>query len=363
MKLYRKICLIIVVFFLMICVLISKKYAILSTPKYGPFEKDAEGYYTYSEYIYDEYAYYSGPSEDEVNLMNEQLNIIKSKGPSLNRVVYAFLDPISGVKGAGVLKLRGGRNDVYCINHDNRLLSGFYNRYFVSHYVRIDGNLAYDDLGNLKQGSTETEKTNEKILNAKLAYVLHEKGGMGYYNQEIEDMEFSKSQKGLYAMINDWFTGVGKYFNGSGAKSNLSQWVDPANGGSNHPEDYDEAYEREAEEYANKILNYNMSSSTSTVTDNTKNVSFTRYDRNNKSYFRIGPFNWNFSGSVSSVTVKTNNGNLTGNNLLISVFDGNTERFISQQEIQSNKQFYISIEATPRSNNCRKSFCKFCNSF
>ena len=124
-----------------------------------------------------------------------------------------------------------------------------------------------------------------------------------------------------------WIKNVGQYHEGihtgfAGAKGGNSNWLDAA-----------------STNYAN-----NLKEEVEKITDNTNkdNIKVVAYEKDGKSYMRVGPFNWKFAATMSKITVNDQKGSpISG--LLFSSFKGNKENWYDVNNIQSGKDFYISV--------------------
>lgn len=124
-----------------------------------------------------------------------------------------------------------------------------------------------------------------------------------------------------------WVKNVGQYHEGihtgfAGARGGSSSWLDT-----------------ESTNYAN-----NLNEEAEKITDNTNknNIKVVAYEKDGKSYMRVGPFNWSFTATMSKITVNDQKGTpISG--LLFSSFNGNNETWYNVNNIQSGKDFYISV--------------------
>ena len=117
----------------------------------------------------------------------------------------------------------------------------------------------------------------------------------------------------------------------------MNEWVLTANKDNT---EYD--YNDNATEYAENVINTNAG-----ITDNTdkSNISISSYNEGEKTYLRVGPFNWNFAVELSEVNVYDENNSLYSE-VRYSKYNGNNEEFINVSDISSDENFYITIEAS-----------------
>ena len=285
-----------------------------------------------------------------------------SRTPTINATLKNFkeqgADAIGGKVELSLTEACIPSNALYCVNHSQHIYPGewygliaSYHNYTVKTYAKIVGNKIYDKNNKLMQGSTESQRTKEKTINAKLGFMMYKGGGMGTYDNLqpsggglVAIPDYSQTQRAIYENINTWFTTVGKYFG-------LSSWYDKENVDSDHkdrnPEKYEvsKEYTKEMNEYVNSLGD---TENIEEPTDNTakENLKVSSYTRDGKIYYRVGPLNWHFSGTVESINVTDENGQtINNNNILISQYKGNTENFIQAEDIKSNSNFYISVSA------------------
>lgn len=205
-----------------------------------------------------------------------------------------------------------GRNDLYCIQH-GAPLSGT-TTYTVQKYIKIVGNEATN---------TNKQKTVSKA-NGIMAYIIGQKQGYGSVGN------YTSGQIAMYSYINTWFSISGSKLgiNLADIRNNVYTQNDIIT---------------QAREYAQNIGN---SSSESQIENNTNRdrIKVTRYEENNVSYIRVGPFKYTFPGKIEEITVKDQN-KKTIKDIKYSIYKGNTEKFIKASEIKSGQNFYISIKA------------------
>ncbi len=193
--------------------------------------------------------------------------------------------------------------NIFCVEHGQALKSA--NTYHVVSKVNIEGIKSTDYDG----------KTIESWYNAKLAYIL-------------SSNDTSAVKNAIWNNMYTWMNQVGKNHNG------LYQGFANSSKGKNTYLD------EESSEYANNIQNVQN------IVDNTNkdNIQVVPYEKDGKSYVRVGPFNWTFPGTMKDVEVKDQNGNKI-DNILYSNFKGGDERWFDASDITSGKNFYVSIPA------------------
>lgn len=194
-------------------------------------------------------------------------------------------------------------DDLFCVEHHQRLRSNKVT-YKVISQVNIEGNVSTDH-----KGKSITHKSNST-----LAYILSS-------TDNGSNKSSSPVQNAVWNYMYTWMTNVGQYHAG------LYQ------GFANNVKGKDTTLEDEASDYANEIENIEL-------TDNTnKNAISVKSDGN---YIKIGPFNWSFSGKLNNIVVNDQNGNAV-RGITFSKYAGTTANTIGVGDIQSGKDFYISI--------------------
>ncbi len=261
----------------------------------------------------------------------------------MTSVKAATLDEIKTL-GPGAIGLTAGvsqysldgRNDLYCVNHSALL---YYNRtstYTVSKYVKIIGNQAYDANNQLMESTDEQTRTNERTINARLAYLVNRAEGYGNYKQRY----YTQAQRGVYTYINEWFKTVGKHFG-------MDSWLDSANtsvGG------LTTETINEMNSYVNSLGNSEVNTNAEEPVDNTNKdnikvgMSYTTINGVNTTLYNIGPFNWTYTGTLQDLTVTDKENNpIDSSKIFISEYQGTTQNFINASDIKSGQDFYISI--------------------
>ena len=194
-------------------------------------------------------------------------------------------------------------DNLFCVEHHQSLRNNKVT-YKVISEVKIEGNVSTDYKG----------KSITHWSNAKLGYILSS-------TDNGSSKSSSPVQNAVWNYMYTWMKNVGQYHNGL-----YLGFVNNVNG-------KDTTLEDEASDYANEIENIEL-------TDNTnKNALSVQSDGN---YIKIGPFNWSFSGKLETIVVNDQNGNAV-RGITFSKYAGTTANTISVGDIQSGKDFYISI--------------------
>ena len=206
--------------------------------------------------------------------------------------------------------------NIFCVER-NQALNTYNNYYEIVSNVKIKGNKSTDHTG----------KTVESNRNTKFAYILSKDNG--------ENHDEGPVQNGVWSYARVWMGGkggVGKQH--AGLYNTFASTVQG-----------DETTENEellddATKYATEYLESKK------VTDNTnkEKISVQAYEKDGKQYIRIGPFNWTFGGKLTRISMHDQDGVRIADKLY-SIFDGETEKWISMGKIESNQDFYISIPA------------------
>ena len=199
---------------------------------------------------------------------------------------------------------------IYCMEHHQYL--GDTQNYKVISKVDILGNKSTDQEGN----------EIENPLNARMAYIFSqaEKNGSVKYTGPVANA--------IWNISGEWMNQVGKKHAGlyagftNGVKGDYSSWVDTG-----------------AKEYAESIKDLEFTDNT-----NKSKIKAEAYERNGRSYIRVGPFNWTFPGALSEINVKNQNEE-TIEGVQFSTFNGNTEVFTAIDKLESKTDFYVSIPA------------------
>ncbi len=199
--------------------------------------------------------------------------------------------------------------NIYCVEHTQKL--NYNNAYTVISNVKIKGNQSTDHEGRVYYN----------WHNAKLAYILSADNGPVKNTGPVANS--------IWNNMYTWMNQVGQYHAGLylGFASNKTGSASPL--------------DTESDNYANSLT-----STTDKITDNTNkdNIKIKSYKKDDKSYIRVGPFNWTFPGNMKNVTVNDqDNKAITG--VLYSSFNGNDEYWYGANEIQSGKDFYVSLPA------------------
>ena len=194
-------------------------------------------------------------------------------------------------------------DNLFCVEHHQRLRNNKVT-YKVISQVNIEGDVSTDHKG----------KSITHWSNAKLGYILSS-------TDNGSSKSSSPVQNAVWNYMYTWMKNVGQYHNGLYL------------GFVNNVKGKDTTLEDEATDYANDVKNIEL-------TDNTnKNALSVQSDGN---YIKIGPFNWSFSGKLKTIVVNDQNGNAV-RGITFSRYAGTTANTISVGDIQSGKDFYISI--------------------
>ena len=198
-------------------------------------------------------------------------------------------------------------SNIFCMEHGQAISNIM--RFRVISNVRIEGTKSTDHTG----------KTIDHWDNAKLAYILSQNNGSVKWTGPVANA--------IWNFGYTWMKDVGQYHAGlylgfaGSRRGDYSSWVDSG-----------------ANDYANSIANG------TNITDNTNkdNIQVVAYQKDGKSYMRIGPFNWTFGGTITDVNVYDQDSNPVSEKLFSS-FSGTTENFFDVSGIKSGTDFYISI--------------------
>lgn len=198
--------------------------------------------------------------------------------------------------------------DIYCAEHGQKLRAN--QRYKIISEVTIKGNESTDHEGNKITHSD----------NAKFATILQGNNGGDKANGPVANA--------IWNTLPSWMRNVGQYHAG------LYLGFTNNKGGSYHPD-----LEEEADKYAQSLQNMEMKDNT-----NKENIKATSYEKNDKTYIRVGPFNWSFPGTMDDVQVYNQDGKAI-DGILYSSFEGNNETWFAIQHMTTGKDFYISFPA------------------
>ena len=193
--------------------------------------------------------------------------------------------------------------NLFCVEHHQRLRNNKVT-YKVISQVNIEGNVSTDHTG-----KSITHKSN-----ATLAYILSS-------TDNGSNKQNSPVQNAVWNYMYTWMTNVGQYHAG------LYQ------GFANNVKGNDTTLEDDASDYANEIENIEL------IDNTNKDAISVQSDGN---YIKVGPFNWSFSGKLNNIVVKDQNENAV-RGITFSRYAGTTASTIGVGDIQSGKDFYISI--------------------
>lgn len=137
------------------------------------------------------------------------------------------------------------------------------------------------------------------------------------------------AQYQIYKDIKSWINNVGIHH------------VSSLNGFASGANDY-----RYKKSIYNDACNYADSLNKDPLKNNTdkSKIKVLSYDKDNKEYLRIGPFNYTFRDKITKIELSENN-NKTITPNLFGVFSGTDFKEINVSEIKSDKNFYILIPA------------------
>ncbi len=199
--------------------------------------------------------------------------------------------------------------NLYCAEHDQRLITGEYRLYDVIATVNIEGRTSTDHTG----------KTRESWHNAKFAYILSADNG--------GDKASGPVSNAVWNYLGEWLNQVGKH--------HVSLYESFTNNHHGSPT----SLEIEAANYANSLPEKME------IQDNTnqKKIKVTEEKKNGKAYIKVGPFNWTFPGTMTNITAKNQNDKKISGTFLYSSYNGTKEKFHDVSKITSGKNFYIYI--------------------
>lgn len=197
-------------------------------------------------------------------------------------------------------------SNIYCMERNQNTINIM--QYNVISNVRIEGTKSTDHTG----------KTIDSVDNARFAYILSQDNGPVKTSGPV--------QNAIWNFAYTWMNNVGQYHAG------LYRGFAGNNRGTTSSLDQD------AKNYADKLA------SGQHATDNTNkdNIKVIAYQKDGKSYMRIGPFNWTFGGTITDINVYDQDSNPISEKLFSS-FSGTTENFFDASGIKSGSDFYISV--------------------
>ena len=197
--------------------------------------------------------------------------------------------------------------NIYCAEHGQKLRD--IQRYKIISEVTIKGN-------------ESTDHTGKKVThsdNAKFATILQGDNGPNKASGPVANA--------IWNTLPSWMRNVGQYHAGLYL------------GFTNNKTGTHTDLEDEADKYAQSLQNMEMKDNT-----NKENIKATSYEKDEKTYIRIGPFNWSFSGTMDDVQVYNQDGKVV-EGVLYSSFEGTSETWFAVQHITNGKDFYISFPA------------------
>ena len=191
--------------------------------------------------------------------------------------------------------------NIYCCEHHQALRE--HNSYRIISEVSIEGNKSTDYKG----------KSINSWYNAKLAYIL-----------SATDTNAIKNS--VWNYMYTWLAKVGNkhaglYTSFSNGVHGVYTWLDTA-----------------STNYANSIKE------TTEIKDNTdkSKIKVKVVDEDEKSYIRVGPFNWTFPGTMEKIEIQDQNKDKI-KNVKFSQYKGEEQKIIDVSEIKSGKNFYVYI--------------------
>ena len=228
-------------------------------------------------------------------------------------------------------------NGIYCIYHGQ--LFGHNNKYKAVSKINITGN-------------TSTDQTGKKVNNwhnAKFLYILSQATGKGLTNgSTVRD----PVQAVIWMYMKDWVTNVGtKHGIKEGIATAPSSYLNPNSSYKNESEENKKKFDKiikDAENYANGIKNETPLKNNT----NKDKVKAEAYEKNNTTYFRIGPLNYSFSGKLSKVELTDEKGK-TVNPTAYGKFEGSTFKEVQLGSIKSGNNFYVIIPANGEISNVK----------
>ena len=233
----------------------------------------------------------------------------------------------------GADALGSGRKDLYCIRKGHFMGD---KTWTVRGYVQIVGNNA------TSWDRSKNKKTSLHNINGEVAYILGKEQGYGSA-KKVEgghQDKYSAGQMALYTKIDSFCKENGLIGFTGGNPSTISGFAET---------DYEAGVDKkaktmltEAEKYAKNLGNTDSNVKVNNLTqiDNIKFDSYLWSD--NKTYTRIGPFRLSFSGTMKDVYITDQNNNKISP-IWIEKYVGNSLKYIDASQIESNKDFYITI--------------------
>lgn len=198
--------------------------------------------------------------------------------------------------------------NIYCAEKGQQLFDN--QTYKIISEVKIEGKDSTDH-----EGKTITHPDN-----ARFATILQGNNGPVKDNGPVAH--------GVWNILPDWMNNVGQYHAGL--------YLGFTNGIRG---DYTSELDTQANEYAQSLENMEMKDNT-----NKENIKATSCEKNEKTYIRVGPFNWSFPGTMNDVQVFNQDGKVI-EGVLFSSFEGTNEVWFTIDHLTSGKDFYISFPA------------------
>lgn len=202
--------------------------------------------------------------------------------------------------------------DIYCMEREQKMFGT--HTYKVISQINIEGRKSTDFTG----------KEIYSDANAKFADILSATNPTGSsWAKEHQ----GPVANGVWNYGSTWFAQVGQYHAGlyrgfaSSWKGFTTTWLDTS-----------------STKYANSLKQETK------IKDNTNkdNVEVTSYEKDGKSYLRVGPFNWTFNGELKDVKLY-NQDQKEITEKLYSRFNGTNETWFGVEGIKSGSDFYVSV--------------------
>ena len=205
--------------------------------------------------------------------------------------------------------------DMFCVDMHQDIGNG--KKYTAISRISIVGNTATD-----QKGKSITSKENGII-----AYELNLTNKVGGLHRELFGNPSDPAQILMYHDMADWVNKVGYKF--SGIYKSFAQQAE-------HEKYKNYAAEREkAKKYAESLEKEEFKNKTKE-----KKIKTTVYEKDNKSYIKIGPFKYSFRENLDKVELSDENGKtLKPTSYLMN------KKEVELKDIKSNKNFYIIIPA------------------
>ena len=226
--------------------------------------------------------------------------------------------------------------NLYCIQKGG-LINRTTRKYKCETIVNINGLTA-------KNG----DRSKTHLTNGVIAYILYHGKDSGFgnaVNNNLDNIKSTKYQLALYATYNNWRTNVLSTIMPNNYKN-----YGPGNNGKATQTEESKKLTKAANDYANKLNEFNKLSTS--ITNQNENV---QVQKTGEGYIIVGPFNWKYTTSTQYITntgftelnVKDQDGNNIKNEY-ISYGTSLTGTFSNDynSQISSGKNFYIKINTS-----------------